>query len=1565
MASNLATIGLSLGSNGLPLGSQNNTFLKAQREFQSSLPVNERHRLTPCISVKHLLSEVEKFDIIAHKGPAGKKWLSIIQKFTDGVEPYFKIVDIFVSSHPEYAALFWGSLRLVLQIAGNYTSFFDKLMRLFESVTDTLPQYEELLELCVKQSRTTDDEANPNRMQNHIQETYTDIFRILHIVTGIFVKPDGRQKKAVKVAAHLIWKPFESRFNEILDRIRYHRAFVYQQLIIWHANETSKEIARTAAERDVDALERQDAAQERRLAEKARELERQERHMNERNRLEVMSRLDEFQKELRAIESQMLGDARDKIHGWISPPNYADRYDKALQLRADGTTRWLFEEKSYCEWRVESKERPTVGRRFGSRILWVQGHPGAGKTVLAASVIDELGLCEVSEVDRTTPKPPVYHYFYQHEAPESCRSSDAFRSLLSQILWKRRGDEHLLDQLTFLVDNRGQGQTTATDAELVDALHLCLEEDTAIVLDGIDECNDADKLVDSLLVLSHELPTLKILLLSRVNVPALNLSVLPDKRFSMPKAKITPDIHRFFMNKLKDMAEDGVLPQSILTNRNELAEKLCNGADGMFLWARLMIRCLSSPYITKDQRLRMIHQVNVPEGLESMYERIVTVIRTAGPMAIGLASKALTWLAFSIVPLTSRQLQQAIATQESRSSTDGSGDVVEFQTCIIMACAGLIELTTMESNPECPQGESALRFYHLSLHEMIQGFSGATHSHASLIDTLPLDFNTPSRQFETDFPRARNLEVYPSQRDGSTSPIFQQLVTIPTTSHLVMAACCLQQLLYHTPGRPLSGHLKGRVSEAQLNDKYCFTSYASVHWISHLERSSRLSEDFPLPAQSTLMDVVKVLSAFLAQPRVLSAWLEAFYTSRYQRGVVRCTHPPLQIVCDWVDMFLTMSSSRQVWLPQPIRDVQATTRALSFDVEHITKVWDTQLEKTPELVWDEMTYFAKSKFFFSPMSIKISIQEPEAPKCQGLTEKPVAKMSKTSMDGNIKSILSIWAPVDIRDRHKFTKLRVDNRNRYSNILDLCSGWIATYHVWKLKIPDEPFAKVQMHLDAGDVLGPLRKYLDYPITDGLDFPLAISDDAMTIGILKTLYTIQPSKGRSDSKILSRRLGEKEDAEPDFLWTAPDGTTKATNDSYNLYFSHSGQFLLLHETIQEFTQLIVYECLRGGREGFDIAEVNRLDISTQAKNIAHFCFHPSRALLIFSTTITIDVYRKERTLVAWRFKSGRNNIERLPLANSWSPKSISISSCGGFLVIQRDFPANAQPEVIKCPDALPEDDAVFNSASDIDSANALKACMEPDGGSGALRQRTAGLGLQPFQNTAAVNRLTEVATSRTGTEVSLAQKTDNGVETNRIVTLPQIVQFDGIVHTAIEPQPGEDMFMVSVDMDRRSHYSLLDDNDGAYAAVIERHRAYAAADAGRARINTLDVGDGTHTLDQGASVGSEWKTIQKSEGQLLLRGSQSSHDQISISPTEPMEAESALMTMEDMPTQSQGRSRLKHPVQSQGQQSASTTALRNVQGAAISAKPDSQSTKAPSLLYSIARAPIDAFTWLMPK
>jgi hypothetical protein len=32
------------------------------------------------------------------------------------MEPYFEVINIFVSSHPEFAALVWGALRLVFVV---------------------------------------------------------------------------------------------------------------------------------------------------------------------------------------------------------------------------------------------------------------------------------------------------------------------------------------------------------------------------------------------------------------------------------------------------------------------------------------------------------------------------------------------------------------------------------------------------------------------------------------------------------------------------------------------------------------------------------------------------------------------------------------------------------------------------------------------------------------------------------------------------------------------------------------------------------------------------------------------------------------------------------------------------------------------------------------------------------------------------------------------------------------------------------------------------------------------------------------------------------------------------------------------------------------------------------------------------------------------------------------------------------------------------------------------------------------------------------------------------------
>ena len=96
---------------------------------------------------------------------------------------------------------------------------------------------------------------------------------------------------------------------------------------------------------------------------------------------------------------------------------------------------------------------------------------------------------------------------------------------------------------------------------------------------------------------------------------------------------------------------------------------------------------------------------------------------------------------------------------------------------------------------------------------------------------------------------------------------------------------------------------------------------------------------------------------------------------------------------------------------------------------------------------------------------------------------------------------------EIHDKRVFTTLRVMNRDRRTDIQPLCTGWIATYHIWTLEKPDAPAGRVEIPLHAEDVLLPLRQYLDYPISDGIDFPLAIGPDAAAFCILRTVYVIR--------------------------------------------------------------------------------------------------------------------------------------------------------------------------------------------------------------------------------------------------------------------------------------------------------------------------------------------------------------------------------------------------------------------------------------------------------------------------
>jgi hypothetical protein len=85
--------------------------------FISSLSPQDRRLFPPYASLADLTDDIRKVDAIASFKIHEKMILDFIGRFSSQVEPYFKVVEIFVSSNSQHAALFWGALRLIFQVS--------------------------------------------------------------------------------------------------------------------------------------------------------------------------------------------------------------------------------------------------------------------------------------------------------------------------------------------------------------------------------------------------------------------------------------------------------------------------------------------------------------------------------------------------------------------------------------------------------------------------------------------------------------------------------------------------------------------------------------------------------------------------------------------------------------------------------------------------------------------------------------------------------------------------------------------------------------------------------------------------------------------------------------------------------------------------------------------------------------------------------------------------------------------------------------------------------------------------------------------------------------------------------------------------------------------------------------------------------------------------------------------------------------------------------------------------------------------------------------------------------
>ncbi len=88
-------------------------FAEAKELFLSSVSPQERLQFSACSSGEEILTQINSFTTDPRRR---NKIVARIKVFSDLLGPYFDVLELVVSSHPEYAAVAWGALRLVLQV---------------------------------------------------------------------------------------------------------------------------------------------------------------------------------------------------------------------------------------------------------------------------------------------------------------------------------------------------------------------------------------------------------------------------------------------------------------------------------------------------------------------------------------------------------------------------------------------------------------------------------------------------------------------------------------------------------------------------------------------------------------------------------------------------------------------------------------------------------------------------------------------------------------------------------------------------------------------------------------------------------------------------------------------------------------------------------------------------------------------------------------------------------------------------------------------------------------------------------------------------------------------------------------------------------------------------------------------------------------------------------------------------------------------------------------------------------------------------------------------------------
>jgi hypothetical protein len=253
---------------------------------------------------------------------------------------------------------------------------------------------------------------------------------------------------------------------------------------------------------------------------------------------------------------------RDEVYKWLCTTDPSSLHNRAQKDYESGTGAWMLRLPTWTEWLASN-----------IRCLWIHGIPGAGKTILASFLIEQIKKhCERLSGSKVTGQAYYYCYFGHNQN----EASPFLRWIICQLC---RQAESVPDEVYKLYKEG----VDPSDVELLGALEAILKcfEVTFIVIDAVDESNPRVDLLKIIRDLSTDarFAKIRILVTSRQYIDIERVMKDVSTAVSMSNPLVKEDIRTRIHSMLILDPKFHRWPEDLLT---EVEDVVSEGAQGMY-----------------------------------------------------------------------------------------------------------------------------------------------------------------------------------------------------------------------------------------------------------------------------------------------------------------------------------------------------------------------------------------------------------------------------------------------------------------------------------------------------------------------------------------------------------------------------------------------------------------------------------------------------------------------------------------------------------------------------------------------------------------------------------------------------------------------------------------------------------------------------------------------------------------------------------------------------------------------------------------------------------------------